>query len=314
MLHVHLAKFVSRIRKMFLIHLLFALTFNKVMAVDNNKHSVMFEVIQNPTNEQTSMFHESFHECSRSGPCNFVAKNITTRKYYTYNKEDDIPQDRKMLIIWKRKRKYSCLDWRYDSAMVNGIYRISDDDGVEFNVYCDFTSEPNSVWTLIESFSLDKNNMFKNKPFKIDFSYSEDSPNWGSYRLSKTRIEKLKLRSTHWRATCSFDVFGVDYRDYVRFKLSAFDPLCCFISKAPIHVELVNIRGYSATEQLVDFWQDEGEHLNIDSEKNVSFLQAKEGSVKSEDNFGLYEYQNSAFRCTANSSSTTQHWIGTNYP
>ena len=86
------------------------------------------------------------------------------------------------------KGKYTCLDWRYDSAMVNGIYRISDDDGVEFNVYCDFTSEPNSVWNLLESFSLDKNNLFKNKPFKTDFSYSEDSPNWGSYRLNLLTI------------------------------------------------------------------------------------------------------------------------------
>ena len=83
---------------------------------------------------------------------------------------------------------------------------------------------------------------------------------------------------------------------------------------SPKLVEIVNIRGYSATEQLVDFWQAEAEHLNIDSNKNVNFLQAKEGSVKSEDNFGLYEYQNAAFRCTANSSSTTQHWIGMYYP
>ena len=68
--------------------------------------------------------------------------------------------------------------------MVNGIYSISDDNGIEFNVYCDFTSEPNSVWTLIESFSLDKNELFKDKPFNIDFPYLEDSPDWDNYRLS----------------------------------------------------------------------------------------------------------------------------------
>ena len=94
---------------MCLIHLVFALTFNKVMAVDDYKRSAKFEVIQNPTNEQTNMFHKSFHECSRNGPCNFVAKNITTRKYYTYNKVDDIPPDRKMLTIWKRKSTFNIL-------------------------------------------------------------------------------------------------------------------------------------------------------------------------------------------------------------
>ncbi|XP_065050983.1 uncharacterized protein LOC135680750 [Rhopilema esculentum] len=198
--------------------------------------------------------------------------------------------------------------------MVNGIYRISDDDGVEFNVYCDFTSEPNSVWTLIESFSLGKNDLFKDKPFTIDFPYLENSPNWENYRLSKTRIEKIKSTSTHWRATCSFDVFGVDYRDYIRFKLSAFDPLCYHINAEPKHVELVNVRGYSATEQLVDFWQRDGIHFHIDSNINVHFPQAKNGSLFSEDNFGCYLSRNEAFRCTTNTSSTTQHWIGINYP
>ena len=84
----------------------------------------------------------------------------------------------------------------------------------------------------------------------------------------------------------------------------------CYIIASPKQVELVNIRGYSATEQLVDFWQPKGEHFHIDSNVNVHFQQAKEGSVKSEDNFGLYMFRNEAFRCTANSSSTTQHWIG----
>ena len=134
------------------------------------------------------------------------------------------------------------------------------------------------------------------------------------FRLSKTRIEKIKSRSTHWRATCSFDVFGVDYRDYLRFKLSAFDPLCCYILESPKQVELVNIRGYSATEQLVDFWQNEGEHLHLDSNLGGHFQQARNGSAFSEDNFGLYLFRNKAFRCTANSSSTTQHWIGIKYP
>ncbi|XP_065051021.1 uncharacterized protein LOC135680773 [Rhopilema esculentum] len=298
----------------FLTRCLLVLTLSQVIHGEDNRGSAMFEVIHNPYMELTSMFHKSFHQCSKSSPCNFVVKDMTTNKYETHNKEGDITQDRRKLIIWKRKRKYSCLDWRYDSAMINGIYRISDDDGGEFNVYCDFTSEPNSVWTLIESFSLGKNHLFKDWPFTIDFPYLEDSPNWDNYRLSKTRMEKIKSTSTHWRATCSFDIFGIDYRDYARFKLSAFDPLCCYVNASPKLVELVNIRGHIAKDQLVNFWQPENAHLHIDSQENTNFLQAREGSVLTEDNFGFYYGINSAFRCTANASSTTQHWIGIYYP
>ena len=127
-------------------------------------------------------------------------------------------------------------------------------------------------------------------------------------------MEKLKLTSTHWRATCSFEVFGVDYRDYLRFKLSAFDPLCCYVYGSPKLVELVNIRGHIAKDQLVNIVQVEKAHIHIDSHDNACFSQASEGSVGTEDNFGFYYATNSAFRCTAKSSSTTQHWMGIYYP
>ena len=67
-------------------------------------------------------------------------------------------------------------------------------------------------------------------------------------------------------------------------------------------------------EQLVDFWQPKDQHLHIDSNLGGHFQQARNGSILSEDNFGLYHYRNEVFRCTANSSSTTQHWIGIYYP
>ena len=63
----------------------------------------MFEVIHNPYVELTSIFHKSFHQCSKSSPCNFVVKDTTTNKYETHNNESDITQDRRKLIIWKRK-------------------------------------------------------------------------------------------------------------------------------------------------------------------------------------------------------------------
>jgi len=37
-------------------------------------------------------------------------------------------------------------------------------------------------------------------------------------------------------------------------------------------------------------------------------------SVFVEQDFGLYGYVNSAFRCTANLNSTTQQWIGSKVP
>ncbi|XP_065051833.1 transmembrane cell adhesion receptor mua-3-like isoform X9 [Rhopilema esculentum] len=205
--------------------------------------------------------------------------------------------------------KISCVDWYRVGAKNNGIYAISDKTGLIHHVYCDFSSEPNFVWTLVTSFSLANNYLFKNKPLYENDPISEYEPNWNSYRLGFSVMDYVSSVSTHWRATCSYPGYGVDYRDYVRAKLSEINPLTYKDSICKL-VELINIRGHNATNQWVSFWQDTELFLHTDSDLNHCFLLAKEGSVASEDNFGYHETINKDFSCTEASTSTTQYWFG----
>ena len=76
----------------------------------------------------------------------------------------------------------------------NGIYNIVDQQNISFPVYCDFTSEPDATWTLIQSHSLQNNAAFKHKAFYLhDMHVNQDTPEWNSYRLSIGTLSK------HWR-------------------------------------------------------------------------------------------------------------------
>ncbi|XP_065051798.1 uncharacterized protein LOC135681285 isoform X5 [Rhopilema esculentum] len=205
--------------------------------------------------------------------------------------------------------KTSCVHWYRIGARNNGIYAING-TGLIHHVYCDFSSEPNFVWTLVTSFSLANNYLFKNKPLYDNDPISEYEPNWNSYRLAFSVMEYVSSVSTHWRATCSYPGYGVDYRDYVRAKLSEINPLTYNTYGECRTVELINIRGYSATGQLVKFWQRWDLFFCTDSSYDSCFVLAKPGSILNEDNFGYYGTVNKDFRCTENSASTTQYWIG----
>ena len=129
------------------------------------------------------------------------------------------------------------------------------------------------------------------------------------FRLGLSVMNHVSSVSTHWRATCSYPEYGVDYRDYVRAKLSVINPLTYKDSICNL-VELINIRGHSAADQRVSFWQDYQWFFHTDSDINLCFVLAKEGSVASEDNFGYHQTINKDFRCTEASTSTTQYWFG----
>ena len=63
----------------------------------------------------------------------------------------------------------------------NGQYEILDENGTPFQVYCDFESEVNSVWTLVTSYSLKNVNSFR-LPYFRDNPRNEMLPNWKDYR------------------------------------------------------------------------------------------------------------------------------------
>ena len=68
-------------------------------------------------------------------------------------------------------------------ASENGFYHISDDDGHDYAVYCDFNSEPGSAWTLIMSWALKNNHIPAIKAWLLSSApVNGNSPNWEAYR------------------------------------------------------------------------------------------------------------------------------------
>ena len=74
---------------------------------------------------------------------------------------------------------------------MNGEYYTWDESGgSEYPAFCDFVSEPNSVWTLITSFS--RGNIGKHKlSFKNDASVNEQKMNWEDYRYEFIHCHSL---------------------------------------------------------------------------------------------------------------------------
>ena len=182
--------------------------------------------------------------------------------------------------------------------------------------YCDLASEPGAAWTLVISWtsSLKTLPQFRSKSFMQDAPVNENTPNWYSYRQILARMKNIRSRSTHWRATCSFNQVGaIDYRDYIRGKFSDFDIMAFSGRGVCFPVEYVNIRGHAAgKDTTVLFWQvqDSGFlHPDSSSSHGCEF-KPNVRAVTSEDNFGLYSDVNVQFRCTAGDNSTTQWWFG----
>lgn len=199
-----------------------------------------------------------------------------------------------------------------NTESINGIYNILDQDNNSFPVYCDFHSEPSFAWTLIQSHSLQNNDAFKNKAFYLhDMPINQDAPEWNNYRLSKSRMKSIRDVSTHWRATCNFLADGIDFRDYIRTAFAHTDFLAVPDANRCILYEFVDIRGnrcenctvYSPYSAIfgyhIDSWWDQG----------CDFM-ARSGGIQDEDNFGLYSFQNTEFRCSSSMTSTSQFWIG----
>ncbi|XP_031567568.1 uncharacterized protein LOC116302418 [Actinia tenebrosa] len=210
----------------------------------------------------------------------------------------------------------SCLDYLRYGATRNGIYDITDISGDSYPVWCDVTSEPRSAWTLIMSHAFRNKDQqaFCRKTLTEDVPVNQDNPNWEAYRLSLRRMQFLFNQSTHWRVTSSSYKYGVDFRDYVRASLSAFDILSYLGRGECKNVEYINIRGINASFTTVPFWQSlasPADILHTDSSLNPCAFDARQGAVASENNFGLLCIDtNPAFRASESADSTNEHWMG----
>lgn len=207
----------------------------------------------------------------------------------------------------------SCLDYLKDGVKTNGYYSVAGLNGKTVTVYCDFSSEPGSAWTLVISWAFANNNLpaFRTQSLTENVPVNERTPNWALYRMSKAQMAFLKRRSTHWRATCSFDKFGVDYRDYVRGKVKDFDITAYLNEQQCQKIEFINVRGNVGYDTTVPFWQMKNTYiLCTDTSVRACQFDGQSGAVYSEDNFGYYGKYNLKFRCTSGPTATTQHWFG----
>ena len=231
-----------------------------------------------------------------------------------------------MLIGWASKlwsRGYSvtckqeprsCLDHYNTGARTSSIYHIYDSEGKNYKVFCDMTSEANSVWTLVMSQSFENRALigFRLRGLMNDKQINADEPtNWSAYRLSHQRMIDLRSKSTHWRITCSFDTYGVDYRDYIRAKFSVFDPLTFTQTKECKRVEYMNVRGHNCSDCTACWSQTDGSvMLHHRSDERMCDLGRTPDAVSNEQCFGYYYDFNRSFRCTKTNIDSTNHWFG----
>ena len=163
----------------------------------------------------------------------------------------------------------------------------------------------------IPQFTSYLNNLYNYFSINVRFSYNRFShrPALLSCRLDKANMTSVQNFTLLWRMTCSFATNGIDYRDYVRGKKQELDVIHFGGSKVCKTVEYVNVRGHSCSQCTANFYQPVGTNLHIDSDTNCDF-DSTSGAVFSEDNFGVYDNANFAFRCTESLESTTQVWFG----
>lgn len=208
----------------------------------------------------------------------------------------------------------SCLDVLRNGITESGFHPMRTEDGKTQTLFCDLCSEYGSAWTLVMSFSKKNSAMeqFLTTPLLGNAPLNDAIPNWNSYRLSQNDMFKLSNESTHWRFTCSYPLHKVDYRDYARARLDVMNPLNNIGTGACTRMEFLDIRDNSCVNCTAAWWQDTNrpESFHLDFSLDICEFDAREGSVKSENNFGYYVTVNPQFRCSADDAATTNFWLG----
>ena len=207
-----------------------------------------------------------------------------------------------------------------DPKVKNGYFTLHDATSKPYLAYCDFHSDPGFAWTLVESLSLPnaRSSTFR-KSFYYNIPSNECTPNWSHYRLSKVRMTSLKNSpsSSHFRATCNFnsqDPKGLqNRRDYLRVSFCAYN---FFLQARNVHtcttVDYINIRGHSCSKCSIPLYSSNSYHLfiHLPQAKAACSRYTVPNMVSTEDGFGHYHRINAQFSCTANSTATTNWWIG----
>lgn len=153
--------------------------------------------------------------------------------------------------------------------------------------------------------------LFQEVPLFLNNPVNEGNPDWNAFRLSLSNMEQLRNRSTHWRVTCSFQLDGLVYRDFVLATISDFDPTELNGGEQCKRLQYINVRGHNCSNCTAAWWQLDKQMLHHDSEYNSCEFGKTSDGVVTEDNFGFYGSFNPKFRCNMpNRDSTTNHWFG----
>ena len=163
-----------------------------------------------------------------------------------------------------------------------------------------------------------------NLPFTKDHPLNETNVNWDLFRLSKTTMKDISSRSIFWRGTCSYSIYGVDFRDYIRVRVSVLDPTvfigdATYDSKSCVQIDFLDVKGtrclnctttiFQLDNQMLHvafFWGRQFHGCNFDS-SNVEYMCGNERARW----LGVYwPCSDPSYRCTMTPSSTTQIWFG----
>jgi len=212
--------------------------------------------------------------------------------------------------------KYARFDYRFRNKTFIAT-AVDVETSEEQTIICSLPSNYNRSWTLVESFKLSYNQFFYLKAFFQDSPRSPSSANWIDYRMSLARMQAVRAKSTHFRATCSYEAREHIFPDYLRASFAQNDLMKnqarhghCFIAEA------IDILNTTYNDLSIGIWHAaEMYHPHIDVSLSLpcgTSLEKFPGTLSNEDFFGFNLVLNREFKCTSSISATTNWWFGRN--
>lgn len=204
----------------------------------------------------------------------------------------------------------------------NGLYTLYNEvGGSPFTTFCDFTSDPSFVWTLVGSLSF---NEARKKENRVGFYYNAPinecfATNISNFRLPKSRMEGIYQAPTtnYVRATCNFDFeeSQAGYKECIRFLTCPYSILQSSLSYC-IKADYIKIFNYSCRGCYLYLSGGRTSHpffwTHYCSRKSPDLLKVmpKNGNLQY---FGNYATFSSKFSCTNKPDSLTNWWFGGTY-
>ena len=218
----------------------------------------------------------------------------------------------------------SCNDVYNEVSKVSGVYKVRDSKLASYEVYCNFDLDVNVTWTLVQSYSLKNSTLFSRDLNLVFTTLSENSPlsentlEWGGYRLSKPRMQEITENSQFLLFTCNYEKRSHLYwSDYVEMYVPGHYGLVLDVN-GTLDVLIEHGRIGAQYFGSCHTWlaQIAGEVLHVNMYHD--YTGCKEFKTPSYCNsfkyFGSYKFGKACLdgnhRCLEGAESTTQLWFG----